>query len=60
MPDKFTVLRVGVWEIDVIPPIALTFYSFHIMVALGMWFTILFAILIYFLLKKDSCAILAC
>lgn len=40
-------------EIDVIPPIALTFYSFHIMVALGMWFTILFTILLYFLLKKD-------
>ena len=40
-------------EIDVIPPIALTFYSFHIMVALGMWFTLLFMILLYFLLKKD-------
>jgi cytochrome d ubiquinol oxidase subunit I len=40
-------------EIDVIPPIALTFYSFHIMVALGMWFTLLFVILLYFLLKKD-------
>ena len=38
---------------DVIPPIAMGFYSFHIMVALGMWFTLLFIIVLFFLTKKD-------
>lgn len=38
---------------DVIPPISITFYSFHIMVALGTWFTVLFAMVLFFLLKKD-------
>jgi cytochrome d ubiquinol oxidase subunit I len=38
---------------DVIPPIAISFYSFHIMVALGMWFTLLFIIVLFFLTKKD-------
>ncbi len=38
---------------DVIPPIAISFYSFHIMVALGMWFTLLFIIVLFFLTKRD-------
>ena len=38
---------------DVIPPISITFYSFHIMVALGTWFTLLFAIVLFFLTKKE-------
>ena len=38
---------------DVIPPIDITFYAFHIMVALGTWFLILFALILFFTLKKD-------
>ncbi|MDQ7047013.1 MAG: cytochrome ubiquinol oxidase subunit I [Sulfurovum sp.] len=33
---------------DIIPPVALTFYSFHIMVGLGTWFLILFFFILYF------------
>ncbi len=33
---------------QIIPPIAITFYSFHIMVGLGSWFLFLFLILLYF------------
>ncbi len=33
---------------DIIPPIALTFYSFHIMVLLGVWFFALFFFILYF------------
>ncbi len=33
---------------DIIPPIGLTFYSFHIMVGLGSWFLGLFFIVLYF------------
>jgi len=33
---------------DIIPPVALTFYSFHIMVGLGTWFLALFFFLLYF------------
>ncbi len=33
---------------DIIPPIALTFYSFHIMVGLGTWFVVLFFLILYF------------
>ncbi|MDX1809289.1 MAG: cytochrome ubiquinol oxidase subunit I [Sulfurospirillaceae bacterium] len=32
---------------DIIPPIGLTFYSFHIMVGLGTWFVALFFIVLY-------------
>lgn len=38
---------------DIVPPIGLTFYSFHIMVALGVWFTILFAIVLFLATKKE-------
>ena len=38
---------------DIIPPVAITFYSFHIMVLLGGWFTLLFALILYLSLKKD-------
>ena len=38
---------------DIIPPISITFYSFHIMVALGTWFMILFALVLFFLTKKE-------
>lgn len=38
---------------DIIPPIALTFYSFHLMVALGTWFLILFALILFYTLRRD-------
>lgn len=38
---------------DIIPPVAITFYAFHIMVALGGWFLILFAVVLFLLTKKD-------
>jgi len=38
---------------DVVPPIAISFYSFHIMVALGSWFTLLFAMVLFFATKRD-------
>jgi cytochrome d ubiquinol oxidase subunit I len=33
---------------DIIPPVALTFYSFHLMVGLGTWFLVLFFLILYF------------
>jgi cytochrome d ubiquinol oxidase subunit I len=33
---------------DIIPPIGLSFYSFHIMVGLGTWFLVLFFFVLYF------------
>ncbi len=33
---------------EIIPPIAITFYSFHIMVGLGSWFLVLFLLALYF------------
>lgn len=33
---------------DIIPPVGLSFYSFHIMVGLGSWFLILFFFVLYF------------
>ena len=38
---------------QIVPPIALSFYSFHIMVSLGMWFIALFALVLFFILKRD-------
>lgn len=38
---------------DIVPPIPLTFYTFHLMVALGAWFLFLFALLLFFTLKRD-------
>lgn len=38
---------------DIVPPVAITFYAFHIMVGLGGWFTLLFGILLYLSMKKD-------
>jgi cytochrome d ubiquinol oxidase subunit I len=39
---------------DIVPPISLTFYSFHIMVTLGGWFLTLFGIvLFFFIFNKD-------
>ena len=38
---------------DVVPPMAISFYSFHIMVALGSWFTLLFAMVLFFATKRD-------
>lgn len=35
-------------EKEVIPPVVLTFYSFHLMVGLGSWFLILFFFILYF------------
>ncbi|HHD75868.1 MAG TPA: cytochrome ubiquinol oxidase subunit I [Campylobacterales bacterium] len=33
---------------DIIPPVAITFYSFHLMVGLGTWFLALFFFILYF------------
>ena len=38
---------------DVVPPVATTFYAFHIMVMLGGWFLVLFSILLFLLFKKE-------
>ncbi len=38
---------------NLIPNIPVTFYSFHIMVALGFLFVLVFIVVLYFLLKKD-------
>jgi len=38
---------------QVVPPVSITFYAFHIMVLLGGWFTFLFGLLLYLLMKKD-------
>jgi cytochrome d ubiquinol oxidase subunit I len=38
---------------DVVPPIGITFYAFHIMVLLGGWFIFLFGIVLYLVTKKD-------
>ncbi|MEA3354339.1 MAG: cytochrome ubiquinol oxidase subunit I [Campylobacterota bacterium] len=38
---------------QIVPPVATTFYAFHIMVTLGGWFTFLFAALLYLSMKKD-------
>lgn len=38
---------------DVVPPIATTFYAFHIMVYLGGWFMTLFALTLYLVTKKE-------
>ncbi len=35
-------------EKDIIPNVAMTFYSFHIMVGLGSWFLVLFFFILYF------------
>ena len=38
---------------DVVPPVATTFYAFHIMVYLGGWFMALFAIVLFLLTKRE-------
>jgi cytochrome d ubiquinol oxidase subunit I len=38
---------------DAVPNVALTFYSFHIMVGLGSWFIILFIITLYFAMTNE-------
>jgi cytochrome d ubiquinol oxidase subunit I len=38
---------------DIVPPIATTFYAFHVMVTLGGWFLVLFATLLFLVTKKD-------
>ncbi|QRX63824.1 cytochrome ubiquinol oxidase subunit I [Dysgonomonadaceae bacterium zrk40] len=40
-------------EEDLIPNIPLTFYSFHLMVMIGMYFILFFMVMLYFLYKKD-------
>jgi len=37
---------------SIIPPIPLTFYSFHIMVALGFYFILLFAVFLFYMYKN--------
>ncbi len=37
---------------DAVPDVALTFYSFHTMVGLGSWFIILFALTLFFALRR--------
>jgi cytochrome d ubiquinol oxidase subunit I len=38
---------------EIVPPVALTFYSFHIMVLLGGWFLVLFILVLYLVTKKE-------
>ena len=38
---------------DIVPPIGLTFYSFHIMIALGTYFIGLFAVTLFLSMKKN-------
>ena len=38
---------------QIVPPVAIIFYAFHIMVFLGGWFTLLFAIVLYLSMQKD-------
>ena len=38
---------------DVVPNVALTFYSFHTMVGLGTWFLILFILVLYFAMINE-------
>jgi len=38
---------------DAVPNIPINFYSFHLMVWLGIWFLILFGLSLFFLLKRD-------
>jgi cytochrome d ubiquinol oxidase subunit I len=40
-------------EEDLIPNIPLTFYSFHLMVIIGIYFILFFVVMLYFLYKKD-------
>ncbi|HOO94443.1 MAG TPA: cytochrome ubiquinol oxidase subunit I [Proteiniphilum sp.] len=40
-------------EEDMIPNIPLTFYSFHLMVMIGVYFILFFMVMLYFLYKKD-------
>jgi cytochrome d ubiquinol oxidase subunit I len=37
---------------DTVPPISISFYSFHIMVGLGMWFLLLFTLALVFVYKE--------
>ena len=41
---------------DIVPPIPITFYTFHLMVALGSWFLLLFALVLFFTLKREVLA----
>ena len=38
---------------DILPPVATTFYAFHIMVAFGTWFILLFAIVLYLVMTNE-------
>ena len=38
---------------DIVPPIALTFYSFHLMVGLGTWFIVLFFVVLYLAMANE-------
>ena len=39
--------------LDAVPNVALTFYSFHVMVGLGTWFLILFVLILYFTMINE-------
>lgn len=38
---------------DIVPPIAITFYSFHVMVGLGIWFIALFLVVLYLTMATE-------
>ena len=38
---------------DIIPHVPITFYSFHLMVIIGMYFILFFLVVLYFLYKRD-------
>ncbi len=57
LEENFKYFGYGYFEKDtdrLIPNVPLSFYSFHLMVALGFWFIIVFAMVIWKILKKNG------
>jgi len=55
LDDYFAYFGYGYFQspYDGVPPVALTFYSFRIMVILGCWFILLFIVSLWLVIKKD-------
>lgn len=53
--ENFKYFGYGYFEdpYNTVPPISITFYSFHIMVGLGMWFLLLFTLALLFVYKES-------
>ncbi|MBI9033246.1 MAG: cytochrome ubiquinol oxidase subunit I [Bacteroidales bacterium] len=57
LEQNFKYFGYGYFENDMdklIPNVPVSFYSFHLMVALGFWFIIVFGMVIWRILKKDA------